>query len=318
MSDLTGQRCLVLGAGGFIGTNLCNALVRRGAVVQAFGRSRQYPLAFDRSVQWWQGEFRDTLALAKAVEAQDFVFHLISGSTPENSNHDPAGDLEGNVVATIRLLELCQREKVRKVIFASSGGTVYGIPDTVPIAETCPTNPISSYGIGKLAIEKYLHLFHHLHGLDYLALRMANPYGPFQSAHRKQGVVGAMIRQALSGQTLEIWGTGEVVRDFLHIDDIMAAMLAGCLYQGEARVMNVGSGHGLSINQIVHDIQVAVGHDLPIRYRAGRAADVPVNILDSTLIRHELGWQPRIAWVDGLRQTVEWMRQQMSASGDTP
>jgi UDP-glucose 4-epimerase len=313
ISRLEGLRCLVLGGGGFLGSNLCNALAAAGARIQAFGRNRLFPEQCDSRVEWTMGDFRDSLSLARAVEGQEIVYHLISASTPENSNHDPASDVEANITATVRLLDLCRGSGVRKVVFASSGGTVYGIPRRLPITEDAGTFPISSYGIGKLTIEKYLHLYRHLHGLDYVALRISNPYGRFQAAHRRQGVVAAMMRQALSGKPLEIWGNGEVVRDFLHVDDVIEAMLLATSYEGEQRIMNISSGAGLSINDIVRDIEAVMGKSLEKRYLPGRSADVPVNILDSALARAELGWLPRTDWMTGLASTLEWMQSGQAA-----
>ena len=262
-------------------------------------------------MEWRQADFRDSSALARAVEGQDIVFHLISGSTPESSNHDPAGDIESNVLATLRLLDLCRSEGVGRIVFASSGGTVYGIPKTTPIAEDAETDPICSYGIGKLAIEKYLGLYRHLHRLDSVILRIANPYGPHQSANRRQGVVAAMIRQALDKGSLEIWGSGEIVRDFVHIEDVVEAMIAAATYSGPAKIMNVGSGHGLSINQIADDLEALMGMTLARNRLAARPADVPINILDIGLVTRELAWQPRVTWQDGLRRTVEWAEAQL-------
>ncbi len=296
----------MIGGGGFIGLNLCRALAKHGAVVHGFGRDITFPAAMPAEIMWTPGDFTDLAALAKLMPGQDFVFHLVSATVPQSSNLNPASDLELNVVGTLKLLDLCNEARVGRVIFPSSGGTVYGIPATVPIPESAPTNPISSYGIGKLAIEKYLGLYRHLHGLDYMCLRIANPYGPFQAAPRQQGVVAAMLQQALAGEPLQIWGTGEVVRDFIHIDDVIEAMLLACAYQGPHKVLNVGGGHGLSINQIADAIEAALGRGaLPRNHLPGRTADVPVNILDISLIGRELGWQPRIQWKKGLASTLQ-------------
>jgi UDP-glucose 4-epimerase len=305
---LDGVRCLVMGGGGFLGVNLANALARRGAAVRAFGRTSADPQELDERVHWCGGHFEDSAAVAEATRRQEIVFHLLSSSVPGSPGQKPASDLETNVLGTVRFLDICNAAAVRRVVFASSGGTVYGPADTYPISETAPTHPISAYGIGKLAIEKYLALYHHLYGLEYLALRIANAYGPLQSAVKRQGVVAAMLDHALAGKPVEIWGTGEVVRDFVHIDDVVSAFLWAATYDGAHRVMNVGSGKGLSISQVASDIEAITGTaDVPRIYRAGRAADVPVNILDISLITREMPWRPRRAWVDGLQSTAHWM-----------
>jgi UDP-glucose 4-epimerase len=310
-APLNGLRCLILGGGGFIGTNLCHALSNRGANVQVFGRTWTIPDAVGPRLVRTNGLFSDEAALARAVEGQEVVFHLISGSLPESSNREPSADLIANVLGTIRLLDICMAEGVRKVIFPSSGGTVYGIPASVPIAETSPTDPITAYGISKLAIEKYLALYHRLHGIDFCVLRIANAYGRHQSPYKRQGVVAALLNRALSRETLEVWGTGEVVRDFIHVDDVVAAFLHALHYNGEHRIMNVGSGVGTSINQIVRDIERLLDRGALMKsYRPSRSADVPVNVLDISLIKRETNWQPRVRWLQGLEDTLRWMVEQ--------
>lgn len=301
-------RCLIMGGGGFLGVNLANALARQGAVVRAFGRTPVDPRELDERVHWRSGRFEDPVAVAEAVRGQEIVFHLLSSSVPGSPGQRPAFDLETNVLGTLRFLDICNDAAVRRIVFASSGGTVYGPAGSYPISETAPTHPISAYGVGKLAIEKYLGLHHHLYGLEYIALRIANAYGPLQSVLKRQGVVAAMLDHALAGKPLEIWGTGEVVRDFVHIDDVVSAFLWASTYDGPHRVMNVGSGIGLSINQVANDIEAIAGTaNLARNYHAGRAADVPVNILDISLITRETPWRPRRIWLDGLRSTARWM-----------
>ena len=307
MIPLGRAACLVLGGGGFIGTNLCRALAAAGACVTAFGRRQSYPEALS-TIPFVTAEFSDRGALARAVEGRDYIFHLLGGTTSESSNRDPAADLTDNVLATLRLLEVCRACGTSKIVFVSSGGTVYGLSSRVPIREDAATDPICAYGVGKLAVEKYLGVYHHLHGLPYVILRLANPFGPWQRPGRGQGVVATLLQRALRGDPLEIWGDGEVVRDFFYIEDAVAALLAAATYEGTHRVFNVGSGVGRSIREVVADISRMVGRPgITVRRKAARPTDVPVNVLDIGLIRAELGWQPRVAWDDGLRRTAEWM-----------
>jgi UDP-glucose 4-epimerase len=311
--SIGGQRCLVLGGGGFLGTHLCNALIECGADVQAFGRTRAYPSALDERVVWTTGELSNLTAIARAVEGQDVIFQLIGGSLPATSNRDPAADLEASVLSMIRVLDLCRNERPRKFVFPSSGGTVYGVTTSIPISEDAPTNPISAYGISKLTVEKYLALYHHLYGLDYQVLRIANPYGRYQSGVRRQGVVAALITRALSGKPLEIWGTGTVIRDFIHVSDVVAAMITVLNYAGPHRVLNVGSGVGISVQEVANDVESALGRGvLPRSYRESRAADVPVNVLDISRITAGTGWRPRTSWREGLADTVQWMDRELA------
>jgi UDP-glucose 4-epimerase len=300
--------CLVLGGGGFMGTHLCQALLREGAQVRGFGRSRTDPGAL-AGVVWTSGEFADRTALARAVEGCEVVFHMLGGSIPDSSNRDPLGDLLSSVVPALQLLEICRASSVREILFISSGGTVYGIPQAIPVPESAPTEPISAYGISKLAIEKYLALYHHLYGCDFSVLRVANAFGPYQNPHRRQGLIAAFMHRLAQGQPVEIWGDGRVVRDYIYISDVIDAVLQTATYDGPHHVFNVGGGVGRSVLEVVTDIADVLGCPkiVPI-HKSGRATDVPVNVLDIALIQRELGWSARTVWSDGLRLTADWIR----------
>ncbi len=308
ITTLSGMQCVVLGGGGFIGTHLCKALLTRGASVRGYSRSRTYPAALD-GVIWTSGEFSDRTAVARAVDGCDIVFHLLGGSIPDSSNKDPLGDLLSSAVPSLQLLEICRAAKVRKILFVSSGGTVYGIPNAIPIPESAPTDPISAYGISKLAIEKYLALYHHLHGQDFCVLRVANPFGPYQSPDRRQGLIASLMHRISRGQPIEIWGDGEVVRDYIYIDDVIEALLAAVTYGGSHTLFNVGSGIGRSVLEVVRDVAEALGHpDVQRIHKPGRATDVPVSILDIARIEREVAWSPRTDWARALRLTADWIR----------
>jgi UDP-glucose 4-epimerase len=305
--NLSRMRCVVLGAGGFIGTNLCRALVGRVGFLRAFGRRQSFPEAL-RGCDWMLGDFNDPTCVASAVAGCDVVFHLVNATTPASANLDKVADLNANVVSTLHLLDVCRETSVRRVIFVSSGGTIYGFPDKVPTPETSPTNPITAYGISKLAIEKYLALYEYLYGLEYRVLRVANPFGPYQTAMKNQGVIAAFLRRALSGNPIEIWGDGTVIRDYVYIDDVIEALMLATTHEGPGRVFNIGSGDGRSLNDISTAIARLLGADIPVEYRPGRPMDVPASILDITLASRELGWHPRTSFEDGLLRTIAWMK----------
>ena len=305
---LEGAECLVLGAGGFIGSHLCQALVRAGARVRGFGRAPAFadslpPLPFT------QGEFTDGKALAPAVQGAEIVFHMLGGTTPEASNRNPVVELQANTLASLHLLELCRDTGVRKIVFVSSGGAIYGVSPAVPITEDAPTNPVSAYGINKLMVEKYLQLYTRLGGAHGVSLRVANPYGQFQSPFRGQGLVPALIQTVLAGRPVEIWGDGQVVRDFLYAGDVADAMLAAAVYDGPSPVFNIGSGVGRSVLEVLDSVCAMLGRRPPeVIFKASRPADVPKSVLDITRAKTELGWAPRTAWQDGLARTAEWVR----------
>lgn len=217
--------CIVLGGGGFLGTNLCRRLAASGARTRAFGRQCHFPAALE-GVEWYQGDFSDPVTLASAIGGHDVVFHLIHGTTPQSANLDMAEDLKQTVVSTLALLEISRSVGVKRVVFVSSGGVLYGPTAPIPTPEVAPTDPITAYGISKLAIEKYFGLYEHLHGLDYRILRVANPIGPFQVPRKNQGVVAALISRALDNDTIEIWGDGSTVRDYVFVDDVIDALEA--------------------------------------------------------------------------------------------
>ena len=301
---------LVLGAGGFLGGHLCEMLVAAGGPVRGFDRSGFDPLAFPHlaGVAWHSGDFGRAGDLDAALDGCDVVYHLAATTVPATSNADVVADLESNVSATLRMLEGARTAGVRRVVFVSSGGTVYGIPRQLPIREDAPTDPICAYGVHKLAIEKYLHLWRHLHGLDSVVLRTANPYGERQRHDSGQGAIPAFIARALRGQPLQVWGDGSVVRDYLHVDDVARALVLAGRSARAGGVYNIGSGVGHSLNEIVAGLERALGQRIPVEHLDGRAFDVPASVLDVSLAARELGWRPAVPLDEGLRRTVRWMR----------
>lgn len=306
--SLQGVSCLVLGGGGFIGRAVIRALEGEGAVVRGFGRPGLFG-APSTAQPWMTGDFQDRLALARAVEGCEVVFHLLGGSTPESSNAAMTSDLQASVSATIDLLEICLAEGVRKIVFASSGGTVYGIPKRVPIPEQASTDPISAYGVNKLSTEKYLQLYRFLHGVEHVTLRVSNPFGPYQNPWRRQGLIAATLMKLLSGEPIEIWGDGSVTRDYVYIDDVAQAFVKAACYTGPQQIFNIGSGVGLTVNEVVEKTAHALKINHPaVVHKNARPVDVPVNILDIALASQELQWRPCTDWADAIAATIQWMR----------
>jgi len=302
--------CLVLGGAGFVGSHLTEALAQSGQQVKVFERPHVDRLAQlpRKGVAVFTGDLLNPQALVPALRGTDTVFHLVSTTLPKTSNDNPAYDVESNVVGGLRLLALCREHGVRKVVFVSSGGTVYGIPKSVPIAEDHPTDPICSYGIHKLALEKYLQLAHRLHGLEYCILRPANLYGPGQRLDTAQGAVAVFLDRALRGQPIEIWGDGSVVRDYVYLGDAVDAILKAARFAGAPRIFNIGSGSGTSLNQLVAEIQKLLGRPVEVSYAPTRSLDVPANVLDPALARRHLQWSASTPLGEGLRRTCEWLR----------
>ncbi len=309
--------CAVLGAGGFIGTNLCLALDGKVKVLRGLVRNRRPGRAVDalNQMELHAGDFGNEDIVRKVIGGCDTVFHLISSTTPATSNRNMIADIEENVVKTIRLLDLCVEEGVERVVFASSGGTVYGIPEAIPTPERSPTQPITSYGISKLAIEKYLELFRYHFGLEYRILRLSNPYGPHQIERNEQGVVPAFLLRAMTGRSLEVWGDGSVARDFIYIDDVLEALILSTFHNGEHRIFNIGSGSALSISELISSISRVFDRKIEQVHCDARPVDVARSSLDINLADLELGWRPKMSLMRGLRLTAEWMRKNTADLG---
>lgn len=307
------KRSLVLGGRGFIGTHLIDALLEQGHFVRCFDRPNVAPLGESHfshpNFELCEGDFTSEAEVAKALEGCDVCYHLVSTTLPKSSNADPVFDVESNVVATIRLLNLAVKSGLRKIVFISSGGTVYGDPTQVPIPETHATDPACSYGIAKLAIEKYLALFHRLYGLDYSVLRLANPFGEGQRTYASQGAVAVFLGKVLRGETVEIWGDGTVVRDYIHVSDVVRALLASSAQSGEEHVFNIGSGRGHSLNEVLDAIERVTGRNANREYLSGRGFDVPVSVLDIERAKQSLGlgWAPFVSFDHGLERFAAWL-----------
>src|ERR1051326_6382314 len=241
---------IVLGGGGFLGVNLCRRLAAAGGRVRAFGRRCLFPQAL-AGVDWYQGDFSDAAALAAAIESYEVVFHLVHATTPHSANLDMAADLQQNVVSSLALLDISRNLGVKRIVFVSSGGIVYGRAKQIPTPEDAPTEPITAYGISKLAIEKYLALYQHLHGLDFRVLRVSNPFGPFQVATKNQGIIAALIAKALADQPAEIGGAGSVVSVSIFVSGVVEALQSSATDRSDARVFNISSGRGRSLREII-------------------------------------------------------------------
>ncbi len=305
------MKALVIGGNGFIGTHLVSALKAEGVRVRVFDRYPSKIAEPDPTVEYIVGDLGNHGALNEIVNGMDWVFHLAYTTLPKTSNDDPVYDVRSNLIDTIQLLQECNNFGVKKFVFVSSGGTVYGVPQTVPIKEDHPTDPICSYGITKLAIEKYLQLFYHLHNLDYVVLRLSNPYGPGQNPNARQGAIGVFLGRIAQGEAIEIWGDGKVVRDYVYIDDAVNAFVKAAQYkaaQHDPRIFNIGSGEGHSINEIIDSVRDAIDSPVKSKYLPSRDLDVPKNVLDISLAQQKLDWYPTVDLSDGISRSWQWIK----------
>ena len=241
--------------------------------------------------------------MEKVLAGCDVCYHLISTSVPVTSNANPAKDAQENIVGTLHLLDVARSAGVKKIIFPSSGGAIYGLPRTPVLDESHPTAPVSSYGIAKLAVEKYLALYYDLYGLDYCALRIANPYGPFQRFDSFQGIIGVFFGRILRGEPLAVWGDGTVVRDYIFVEDVVRALVATMDTTCDEKVLNIGSGTGISINELISCLQYITRQKLEVEYCHALNLEIPHSVLDISRAQKALDWFPQVGFVEGLQRT---------------
>lgn len=309
------MKCTIFGGGGFIGSTIADRLLREGHALRIFERPRVEPYRkFEphEKVEWLTGDLLSTHDVTDAIEGADVVLHLVSTTLPKGSNDDPIYDVQSNLVATLQMLNAMVAHKVPKIVFISSGGTVYGTPEYLPIDERHPSEPLVSYGITKLAIEKYLLMYQKMHGIKAVILRVANPYGERQRVETAQGAVGVFLHRALRLLPIEIWGDGLVRRDYLHVSDVAEAFALAVGYSGENSVFNISSGTGTSLNDLLDLIGKELGMAVERRYLPGRAFDVPVSVLCNARAEKELGWAPMVGLQEGIARTAAWMRKELA------
>ncbi|HJU55095.1 MAG TPA: NAD-dependent epimerase/dehydratase family protein [Pyrinomonadaceae bacterium] len=309
--DRASALVVVLGGLGFMGSHIARALVGRGARVRIFDRlyaSHALVADLEPHVEIVEGDINRSNDVIEAVADASKVIHLVHTTVPGSSMADPVFDITSNVAASAAWLTRLSETNVRRILYFSSGGTVYGVPRAELIDEEHPTDPISSYGITKLSIEKYVAMYSALANVGHCVLRPSNVYGEGQRLHIGQGVIGVLADRALRGEPLEIWGTGESLRDYLHVEDLVAATLALLDYGGPEHVFNVSSGAGHSVLDIVRVISDQLGFEPEIVFQPGRGFDVPVNVLDSSRLHAATGWRAAVALEDGVARTVEWIK----------
>lgn len=303
---------MILGAAGFIGTNLARQISKN---------KENYTTLVDKNKAYFALINRLNLPNTKEIvsaldidmdfsilEGQEVVYHLVSTNVPTNSNRCVSHDIEANVLFSARLFEECVKYGVKKVVFISSGGTVYGKEAQCPLSENTPTNPITSYGLQKLTIEKLLYLYSYMYGLDYRIIRLANPYGPFQRPNGILGAVTTFTYKALKEDTIIVYGDGSIIRDFIYIDDAVRGILN--IVDGESKhfIFNLGSGQGTSIKELLEKIRIALNCNINIVYKEGRSVDVPVNYLDISRYEMYYGKLNPTPLIEGIQRTAEFMK----------
>ena len=297
---------LVLGGNGFIGSHLVDQLLNSGHNVRVFDQELQLDNTLESKIDYHCGNFSDLESTTSILNDIDIVFHLISTTVPSTSNLNPIDDVQSNLVATITLLENMRKNQIRKIVYFSSGGTIYGENHEPSIPENYSQNPICSYGIVKLAVEKYLLMYEKLHKFEPLILRLSNPYGPRQKKSEHQGLIGTFLSNIKEGNPIEIWGDGEIIRDYIYISDVISACSLA-IEKNITGIFNIGTGVGYSINQIVALINEVYPSELNIIHREKRSFDVDRVVLDIRKASNVINWAPKVMLKEGLSKHIEWL-----------
>jgi UDP-glucose 4-epimerase len=281
---------LLIGAGGFIGTNLSLFLLSntdsKVYLVDSNISFFSQKIINDSRAKIVISQFNQQSDFDLLTKNMDYVIHLASTNIPATKNGSMDEEINSNVRPTISLLDACVKNKIKKVLFVSSGGAVYGKNVQCPIPETSLTDPISPYGLQKLIIEKLLYLYHHLYGLNYIVTRLANPYGPYQRPNSGLGMLTTLVYKSLNKESINLYGDGSVKRDFIYIYDAVEAISNLLLSDVNNEIFNIGSGQGTSIKDLIGIVEKEMNYHFTINRFPSRINDVPENYLDIQKYSH--------------------------------
>ncbi|TAL15313.1 NAD-dependent epimerase/dehydratase family protein [Patescibacteria group bacterium] len=299
-------KCLVIGANGFVGSHLVDELVEAGYSVRAFDRFGS-PVRFvkNKQVEVFVGDIFDDQAVYKALEGVDYVFHSFSATTPFASDSDPYGDITLNILRNVQIFEQCVAANVKKVMFMSSGGAVYGsLSEHKEASEMDAPIPVSPYGIGKLGTEYYLAYFNRKYGMKSISYRLTNPYGPRQPSNSNQGVIPIFIGKIKKGEELTVYGDGTGSRDYIYIRDA-TKMIVKSFANAEHHTYNIGSGYQTNLNEIIESIEEATGLTAKVAH-----AEAPKTFLQNARVsikrfNEEFGTLNTTTLSEGLKKTVQ-------------
>ncbi len=309
------MRIIICGAAGFIGTNLAIHLAKdKKNDITLVDRKEEYFKDIKEmnllNITIKEDPLNMETNFDKLFENQEIVYHLVSTTVPTTSNQHISQELISNVVFSSNMFEACVRCNVNRVIFISSGGTVYGKQLNCPLKEETSTYPISSYGVQKITIEKLLYLYEYMYGLDYRIIRLANPYGPYQRPNGVLGAITTFTYKALCNDEITVFGDGSVIRDYIYIDDAIRAIMniANDNYN-IYKIFNLGCGYGTSIKEVLNTIQNTLGVELKVRFAKARKVDVPVNYLDISRYEKCYGKLNFLSLNEGVKRTAKFLEE---------
>ncbi|WLE98597.1 MAG: NAD-dependent epimerase/dehydratase family protein [Candidatus Electrothrix communis] len=299
---------LVLGGNGFIGSHIVELLTATNHTVRIFVRNSEC-FHFQHNVDFFLGDFLDKGKLAEALVGVEAVVHCISTTVPSTSFFSPIFDIESNLIGSVELLRLMGEQGISRLLYFSSGGTVYGNPLLNPVDENAPLKPISNYGVVKVAIENFIEVSKMNFGIKPVIIRPSNPYGERQGHKGVQGIISTLLTNAMNELPTMIYGDGTAVRDYLYVKDL-ARLVYKVLSSNRCGVYNAGSGIGFSINQLIDTIEKVTDVTISKQYREARDFDVNEIVLDSKLAEEHFGWNASIPLETGIKKQYEWLIKQ--------
>ena len=304
------SKCLVLGGNGFIGSHLAEGLVKAGYDVTIFDNfkcgTKNLDTIIDK-IEIIKGDFLNEDDVNNALKDIDFLFHYISTTTPATATKNPIYDIESNIIGSVKLFQNAVMNNVKKIIFSSSGGTIYGGTTGIQMKEIDSLNPTNPYAISKLTIEKYLHYFNHVHGIDYTILRYSNPYGERQNPYGAQGVIPIFLNIIKQDEQPVIYGDGSMVRDYIYIKDAIDATIAVLEKKTNEKVFNIGSGCGTSLNDLIEIMSNISNKKIVPKYVEDHGIYIPKIVLNISKIKQETSWNPNTNIQEGIEITKLWI-----------
>jgi UDP-glucose 4-epimerase len=309
------MRLLVTGGAGFIGSNTVDALIAQGcyevAVLDDLSAGKRAQI--NSKSHFYEADLRDSPRVQQIIaqEQPEVIIHLAAQMDVRRSVADPAFDAQVNLVGFLNLIEAARRHGLKRVIFSSTGGAIYGEQEQFPCDEDHPRRPISPYGVAKFATEAYLFFYKAQYAINYVALRYANVYGPRQDPHGEAGVVAIFCGRMLEDKPVTIYGDGEQTRDYVYVADVVRANLAA-VESSVSGAFNIGTGIETSVNQLFRTLANAAGNSLPARYGAARPGEQLRSVISPARAAKELNWRPEVSLETGLEKTYRFFRERFA------
>lgn len=302
------KNVIVTGGAGFIGSHLVDALVKEAERVVVIDKNKPLATKKNKKAVYKRLDLRDgDIEAILKKEKPEVIFHLAAHIDDRESVREPVMNAQHNLIGTLRLLEAAQKYLKGKFIFASTGGVIYGQQDNLPVSEDAIAQPLTPYAVSKLTGERYLHFYHQVHHLPYTALRFANVYGPGQDQSAECGAIAIFTARLLQGEQVYINNDGETTRDYVHVDDVVAAFLKAAELD-QVGVYNIGTGIETSTNQLFDLVKDAIGVQAAPDYREEVEDVIKRSALNSEKAKRDLGWEPTISLEEGIEKTVDWYR----------